>query len=246
MSQAHKSWVDDGTMANTRRMLEQSQKVDALVAKAQQGDLFARGLIADVGKDWVTTSKLFKPYDPPAHCERGEVRAANYGWHLKEPWIFKSASAPSTINVMQPVGLCHSIKHVDYSQVVRLVRRDVRVCGPGLGTQGCHVFDIRALASDASLYGLVNHDGPLPDMRHPGVAPSCDNRCPEDAGDDVVLGFEVGAPASCPTSCDKMPPPAPDPTPSVAAMGAFGKVAFFAAGAAAGYFGLVTLLPKLR
>lgn len=174
---AHKAWVDDGTMSHTSRMLQQSQLVDKMIAEAQLDG--RQGLIADVGKDWITTNKLWQPYDPGTKCEPGHPRAVNYGWHLKPDWMFKSPANP-TMNVLQPVGLCHTIGHTDYSQVVRLIRLDVQVCGPDMGPNGCRQIDIRRLATDPHLSCLVNHSGPLPEMRHPDVPPLCSAPCPDD------------------------------------------------------------------
>ena len=260
LSQAHKSWVDDGTMSHTRRMIEQSQLVDKLVAKEQERTS-KTGLIADVGKDWVTTKRLWEPYDPPARCEKGHPRAANYGWHLKQKWLYTAASDPATY-VLQPVGLCHTIPHTDYSQVVRLVRRDVNVCGPGLGDTGCMVIDIRSIAGGHTLSPLVSHTGVLSAMRHPDVPPSCEDgkRCAKDAGEEQS-GNGMGqngnppvdlGPISCPIDCEKLPPPGPDPTYGVepydtrqAGMSAANKVMLVGAGAVVGYFALKWLLPSL-
>lgn len=179
LKMAHKDWVDDGTMSHTSRMLQQSDLVDRMIAEAQLEK--GQGLIADVGKDWITTNKLWQPYDPGERCEPGHPRAVNYGWHMdpKLKWMYHSPVDPN-VGTLQPVGLCHTIGHTDYSQVVRLIRLDVYVCGPDMGPSGCRQIDIRRLATDPKLSCLVNHTGPLPEMRHPDVAPLCSAPCPED------------------------------------------------------------------
>lgn len=253
LSQPHNSWVKDGTMSATYRMLEQSKHVDGLIV-AEQHRTGKNGLIADVGKDWVTTNRLWQPYTPTPQCEKGEPRSANYGWHLAEPWQYTAETIAAS--VLQPVGLCHRIEHADYSQVVRLVRRDVLVCGPGMGATGCGIIDIRSIATDPAIAGLVSHTGVLDAMRHPGVAPSCDKRCPESVDEpptDVAIPGNPprpGGPVSCPVKCDKLLPAAVDPTygmPSVqAGMTTIDKLVMFSAGVALGYFVLTRTLPAIQ
>jgi N-acetylmuramoyl-L-alanine amidase/Putative peptidoglycan binding domain len=117
----------DGAMANTSRMLRHHEEIEG-----KRGG--RTGLIATVGKDWVTTNRLAGRPD----------RAANYGWHDHrarngKPW--------------QPLGLAHDRSHVDYSQVVRLVRREVRVDG--------EVRDLVEVLGDPALAGLVSNEGPI-------------------------------------------------------------------------------------
>lgn len=174
MSQT-RGWFADGTMSKTYRMLEQSDRVDKLIAQ-YQAKTGTDGLIADVGKDWVTHPDLWRPYTPSPRCEKGHPRAMNYGWHAKGHSEFYASTVPG-IRVIQPAVRCHTIPHVDYSQVVRLVRRDVDVCGVG-HAGGCMKMDIRQLATSPQLHALVSASGQLEALRHPDVAPSCDKRCP--------------------------------------------------------------------
>jgi hypothetical protein len=249
-----RNWWQDNTMSNTSRMLEQSRRVDEMVAREQleKGD----GLIADVGKDWVTTHLLWQPPIQSPNCEKGPVRSANYGGHTISTGPYLSATFPGVF-VIQPVGLCHGMGHTDYSQVVRLVRRDVLVCGPGLGSGSgtdCEVMDIRSIVNDPRISGLVvEGGGTLPAMRHPAVDPSCQNRCP-----DTVSTMEADVPPdkpggaiSCPAGCSQLPPPGVDPTwsmpPQVSAgMGALGKLLFFGVGSVVGYYAFTRLAPSPR
>ncbi len=123
----------DAQMAWTHRMVQHSQAVDAkLDARA--------GLVANVGKDWVLTNRLA--------AQPG--RAANYGW-------FRSDGRP-----IQPLGLAHDVHHVDYSQVLRLVRREMEVDG--------REMDIEAVGRHPELAALVSDEGPLSVWRQPGIA----------------------------------------------------------------------------
>jgi hypothetical protein len=85
----------------------------------------------------------------------------NYGWHTSSG--NKAAVTAAGQRVIQRPAVGHSANYTDYSQVVRLVRRDVEVCGPS----GCEVYDIADVATSPALAPLVSHEGPLPDVRHP-------------------------------------------------------------------------------
>jgi hypothetical protein len=252
-----KGWYADGTMSDTNRMLEQSQHVDRLIAE-QMVKTGENGLIADVGKDWVTHPDLWQPYSPKAHCEKGHPRAMNYGWHWQPPPGYKGGDFyPSMVpglRVVQPAARCHTIPHVDYSQVVRLVRRDVDLCGAGY-TAGCGKVDIRQLATSPMLSGLVSASGTLQAMRHPDVNPSCAKRCPEPVQVqhvDVPAGQnppepppEIG-PIHCPAGCDELPDVEPDPTWEYlqAELSAADKAVMIGAGGVLGFFAVRWLLPR--
>jgi len=238
----HLDWTHegDGSMALTRRMIDQSNLVDMMIAKemAKTGE---SGLIADVGKDWVTTKKLWLPYTPPPHCEKGMPRAANYGWHVRG--APSQAATPRGGNVWQSIGLCHRTGHVDYSQPVRLVRRDVEGCS--INGNVCWTKDIAEIARDPELSCLLSHEGSLPDMRHPGLVPSCDPAIMCPSAGQGFRAAQMLSPAICSTECVELPPPSPPPqlpdkptsppSPSKPAVMALSQYAAGAAGLAAGY-----------
>lgn len=118
----------DAAMAATSRMLRHHEEVEG----KRQG---RTGLVSTVGKDWVVTNRL------QGHPER----AANYGWH--------DAGAPHG-TLWQPLGLAHNRFHVDYSQVVRLVKRSMRVDGVN--------HDMVDVLRDPTLAGLVSDEGVIP------------------------------------------------------------------------------------
>jgi hypothetical protein len=261
MSQT-RSWHADGTMSDTDRMLEQSKRVDKLITQ-QMVKTGKDGLIADVGKDWVTHPELWQPYTPSPRCEKGHPRAMNYGWHWGvPPGHPQEEFYPSTlpgIRVIQPAARCHTIPHVDYSQVVRLVRRDVEVCGLGY-SRGCGKMDIRQIATSPTISGLVSAAGPLEAMRHPDVVPSCAKRCPDPVRPASTSPQgenqqpqpppdpppEAG-PISCPTGCDELPDVEPDPTWAYlqAEMSTADKAVMIGAGGVLGFFAVKWLLPRL-
>lgn len=239
---SHLAWVQDGTMSDTRRMLEQSQLVDSEIAK-EQARTGGLGLIADVGKDWIIDKRLWESPIVSPHCEKDPIRSVNYGWHGSAG--YPSATLPGVM-VIQDVGTCHGMSHTDYSQVLRLVRRDVKVCGPGMGSTGCAMVDIEAIATDPALAALVSYSGAFPEFRHPAVPRSCEPgvRCPMQGQGYIQLSSE----SSCPLrQCEPLPPPAPAPilaetVPTFAGE----KLLYFGAGAVAGYYGFMMLNKWLR
>lgn len=127
-------------MSTTRWMVKHSARVDALVAGRP-------GLASNVGKVWVLTNRLVGRPD----------RSANYGWHSPNgPYVMCDGTKG-----WQPLGLAHDTNHTDYSQIIRLVRRDVIVDGEAM--------DIDDVLRSPVLCGLVSHEGPLRILRHPAV-----------------------------------------------------------------------------
>ena len=234
-------WVDEGTMSHTSKMIAYHDYVDQLIAQAIAQNGGHRGLIADVGKDWVLSPTLWHPVTTPA-CEQSPVRAMNYGWHTTSPWIYHAVTMPN-VQVEQPFpGTCHNILHTDYSQTLRLVRRDVLVCGPGFGDSECMKMDIAQVATDPLLAGLISHEGPLPEYRHPHVQPACGlAQCPQ-----IKQGFTrtlSDTSETCPTgNCTPLPPPQAAPT---MARNAAAQIAIFGGAAAAGYYGLRWLASRI-
>ena len=133
----------DAAMSDTGRMVDHSAAVDAAIASRGVPE---GALVADVGKDWVCTTRL-----------RGRAdRSANFGWHLPgAPYL-----SPGGERVLQPVGLAHNLAHVDYSQTVRLVRADCELDG--------EVRPLAEIALAPLLHALVSDEGPV-ELRHPGV-----------------------------------------------------------------------------
>lgn len=142
----------DAMIAYTSRMIRHS----ACVEERRAG---REGLASTVGKDWVLTNRLV---GRPDH-------AANYGWH--------DPSAPNG-RVWQPVGLAHDRWHVDYSQVVRLVRPAVMVDG--------RAMPLAEVLVSPALSPLVSSEGPLAITRHPGVPPE------DDRADAPVVAMPPG------------------------------------------------------
>jgi hypothetical protein len=155
LSPVTQPWSQDGTMAKTYRMIQQSQAVDDAIAAAGGS---GSELIADVGKDWINSARSW--------VAGKEGKAVNYGWH--GPSFSSQAATPAGQRVIQMIGQAHSLGHVDYSQVVRLVDREVEIWGGDLG--GGTAMGIDQVVADPNLAGLVSHEGPLPAMRHPSTS----------------------------------------------------------------------------
>lgn len=131
------------------RLLQHHERVEAKLGGA-------RGLIENVGKHWVLSNKLAA--DPN--------KAANYGW-FDAAGGARFASGPSPQakpgkhRLFQPLGTAHAIDHLDYSQVVRLVRRWAMVDGVRR--------DLAEVLCDPELAGLVSDEEPPCLARLPGV-----------------------------------------------------------------------------
>lgn len=154
----------DSNMSNTSRMLKHSQAVTKAILDSVNGASIEDvgsgrvGLVADVGKDWILSNKLFGK----------KSVAANYGWHTK---LKSSSSGPFKCqgggSIWQNTGTVHNTKHVDYSQVVRLMSQTMTVDGKEMS--------FRQVATDPELCGLVSYEGPLKVFRHPDVLNPADN-----------------------------------------------------------------------
>lgn len=131
-------------MSDTSRMLAHHTCVESKV----QG---RAGLAETVGKNWVISNVLLKR---PA-------RAANYGWYdASAP--YRSAPAGRGVHrLWQPLGVAHDQAHVDYSQIVRLVRRACVVDG--------EARDLVDVLRDPALAPLVSNEGVMHLWRVPGV-----------------------------------------------------------------------------
>lgn len=153
----------DSKMAYTSRMVKHSAAVTEAIMRAtsawpespsiQEIADGSIGLVADVGKDWVLSNKLAGKKDV----------AANYGWHTKAK-VQKSGpfACPGGGSMWQTLGTAHNTKHVDYSQIVRLMNTELIVDGK--------MMSFRDVASDPELCGLVSYEGPLTVFRHPESA----------------------------------------------------------------------------
>lgn len=102
-------WWADGSMATTRRMVEQSRLVDEQLRKAR-ATIPKTPVVSGQCKDFVLSARLNSaPLDT----------SANFGWHDPNAGL----RSPSGLAVLQSVGLAHDRWHSDYSQGGRLMRK---------------------------------------------------------------------------------------------------------------------------
>lgn len=184
----------DATMVDTASMVFHSDLVKRRIAAAREMKGKRAPLIANVGKYWVVnaaTSRRVKSQEAP-NFDAG----INYGWHKSKPGVSgQTVTLQKDTDIWQPPGNRHPLSHSDYSQLVMLVSRTVKVCEPlsaGLGaiynckpdkackTKGVagriRCMDIYDLAQDQKLAQIVSHEGTI-NMRIPSVPfeapPSC-------------------------------------------------------------------------
>jgi hypothetical protein len=129
----------DKAMGNTSRMVQHHEAIEKKVAGRA-------GLIENIGKHWVLSNRLANTKD----------LSANYGWYDKG-----AAHAAGAHRLWQPVGLKHNLDHVDYSQVVRLVKRRCMIDGAE--------HDLTQIMVDPALAPLASGEGPLRLVRLPGL-----------------------------------------------------------------------------
>jgi len=147
--------------SSTAVMLDQNRKIESALEKAGYGG----GLTANEGKDWVLTRRNYLPplgtgqdtggpnYNPftDDDGESDYRNGANFGWY---PGGSKS---PGGASVIQSVGLAHNMGHVDYSQLVRLMRQEMTVDGK--------TMSVSQVLADPEYSALLNDEGgiiPLP------------------------------------------------------------------------------------
>jgi hypothetical protein len=164
-----------------------STRIDAHIQ--QKG---STGLLANVGKAWVITNKIFTPE------ARMKMRAANYGWILPSQGFQglrgeASQSTPSLL-VVQDIGTAHDSSHDDYSQVILLAARAAR-----FGELPVDLADVYTGKSPGN--SLVSHEGFLKDYRQPTngfddeppTLPEGGSKRPSGASGRVVAGGALGA-----------------------------------------------------
>jgi hypothetical protein len=124
----------------------------------------ASGLVAGVGKQWVTSRRL----ERPELLDYGKSAGINYGLETRNPAAPPSKPGPRpstsepTIRVWQTVGGKHNVDHLDNKQTLRLARPWVTVETYGITT----TLPLDLVAVDPLLSELVSHEGPVL-MRHP-------------------------------------------------------------------------------
>lgn len=129
-------------MDKPSRMVDYHNAVDKeIIARGSLGNL-----IGNVGKDWVLTNKNL-----------GSDRVRNYGWYVSSGW---SVSA-SGYRMIQTLGAAHNSRHVDYSQMVRLVKNEIEVEG--------NLLTFAEVALSPDLAWVVSSEGILKNLYIPSA-----------------------------------------------------------------------------
>lgn len=188
-----------------------------------------------VNSTWVSNQGPIQHYGKPPLT--GTFASENYGFY--EPGLVGTTATPMQgVGVVQGPGHAHDYFHTDYSQVVRLARRNVNVCKDGV----CRDVDIYQLAQDPELAPLVNHQRVAMNMRHPRVPWNPSTAAvalwqpPSTLGTAAIGGWgNWGKPAATTTSVvNRTPPPLLPPRQDVVAALVKGDVIPFIPGVKSG------------
>jgi hypothetical protein len=139
-------------------MIANSRAIDAQLAA--QGN--PTGLVSTVGKDWTLSNSLLsypgKGQNYGDHC----IPTGMNNWRGIRTYPLEGVPTPAAQGqVIQGAWWFHGPTHIDYSQIMRLVRRDCLVDGAP--------WDLADLLRDSALSKLAARDGPLKLLRQPNV-----------------------------------------------------------------------------
>lgn len=184
------------TMVDTQTMVLHSELVKKRIAAAREKKGKRAPLISNIGKYWVVNSQTSRRIK--SREDKSADAAINYGWHKAAKGVFaRTATLQPNVDIWQTPGAEHPLSHSDYSQLVMLVSRSVRVCEPsglsGFGAAGynckdgsnCKIkdvpgktrcVDIYDLAQDPKLAKIVSHEGTI-NMRIPSVPYEAPTEC---------------------------------------------------------------------
>lgn len=131
------------------RMIDYHEQVDTAIGMYHGGSNIQMGaLVGNVGKHWVLSNKLL-----------GTSKVCNYGWYVERGWHVSASGK----RMIQTLGRAHNGRHVDYSQMLRLVKNEVIVNGQSL------LFS--EVATDEELCWLLSDEGVLKTFSIPSAQP---------------------------------------------------------------------------
>lgn len=130
-----------------QRMLDYHEAVDTAIGIAHGVGTWNPGsLVGNVGKHWVLSNKLL-----------GTSKVCNYGWYVQSGWHVSASGN----RMIQTLGRAHNGRHVDYSQILRLVKNEVIVAGKQM--------TFAEVATDETLCWLVSDEGVLKTLSVPSA-----------------------------------------------------------------------------
>ncbi|NBT36265.1 MAG: hypothetical protein EBT03_12165 [Betaproteobacteria bacterium] len=183
-------------MVDTQTMLVHSNEVKKRIAEARKSKGKRAPLISNIGKYWVVNAQTSRRQK--SREDKTADAGINYGWHRAAKGVYaKTATLQPNVDIWQQPGSEHPLSHSDYSQLIVMVSRSVRVCEPaalsGFGAIGynckdgsnCKIkgvpgktrcVDIYDLAQDPKLAKIVSHEGTI-NMRIPSVPYQAPTEC---------------------------------------------------------------------
>lgn len=144
----HNDWVSDGSMGLVRRMYDQNAILQQKIGSYD-------GLVANEGKDWIVTKRMWTGPDTPEGTKSSRRNSCNFGWYGSA----FSGRSPGGLAVAQSPGMAHDGNHTDYSQLFRCMQKTVIVDGSPM--------QVESVLADPVLSALVSDEGPLPKCRSP-------------------------------------------------------------------------------
>lgn len=144
---------DPTRMEDTSWFVEHSAKIDRALAAA--GGLPQGGIVQTVGKGFCLSNQ--------ATSQRG----VNYGWNMPKGSTLAGVPLYPSVTlsslVIQQPGTAHGLSQDDYASTLLMAAPDCGVDGAARKLQD--------VLTDPELSKLLSHEGPLRQLRQPGVAP---------------------------------------------------------------------------
>lgn len=148
-------WSNDKpvSMGRAYRVFDYNEIVNNAIGN-KSGQLYI-----NEGKDWVLDSPLFQKGINSNTGLEWKMTATNHGWYRNKGEFING-------DPIQSAGHAHDIYHTDYSQLARIVFKDIELSTDGGQTYQKTTFS--EILASPDLYKLISYTKGVKD-RHPGV-----------------------------------------------------------------------------